>query len=186
MTVPRRFVGAWQRERLEVDGRVVAGTGHALWVEAGGVYVDVRGPGALASNTSFGGRSTWRSPRFTWHHDVDLGPVASGLDSAELALAGDRIIETGVALTAPGVPYVEHWHRLPNHSTVTAVARHEHGLAVRVGDYAAAVCAETRSACLWQCAKGSWPEWIALGSPGALPFPNDTGWRLSRGWTLTI
>ena len=186
MTVPRRFVGAWQREHLEIDGSAVARIGRAVWIEAGGMYVDVRGPGRVASETSFGGRSTWRSPRFTWHHDIDLGPGAAGLDRGELTLDGDRIVERGVGLTADGVPYVEHWRRLPNRTAVTAVARHEHGLAVRVGDYAAAVCTETQSARLWRCAEESWSEWIALGSPGTLPQPSDTGLWLPRGWALTI
>jgi hypothetical protein len=160
--------------------------GPAVWVEAGGTYVDVRGPGTLASNTSFGGRSAWRSSRFTWHHDVDLGPGTTGLDRAELTVEGDRIVETGVGLTGADVPYVEHWRRLPSHTTMTATARHEHGLAVRVGDYAAAVCAESQSARLWRCAEGSWSEWITLGSGDALPRPNDGDLRLPRGWTLIV
>jgi hypothetical protein len=185
MTVPRRFVGAWQRECLEVDGRVVAGIGRAMWVEAGGMYVDVRGPGILASNTSFGGRSSWRSPLFTWHHDVDLGPASAGTDRGELGLEGDRIIERGVGLTAAGVPYVEHWRRMPNQVDVTARARHEHGVAVRAGNYAAAVGAETMSAQLWHRARGAWSELITLGSGAALPVPDDSAWRLPRGWVLT-
>jgi hypothetical protein len=185
MTVPRRFIGAWAREHLEVDGRVVTGTGPAVWVEAGGTYVDVRGPGTIASDTSFGGRSTWRSPMFTWHHDVDLHPVPASLDRGELVVEGDRIVETGVGLTGDGASYEEHWHRLPTNSgVVIAVAHHAHGRAVRVGDFAAVVCAEPASARLWRRTDDSWSEWIALGASTALPIPLDTAWQLPRGWQL--
>ena len=65
MTVPSEFVGAWEREGLDVGGAVVHGVGRALWIESGGTYVDVRAPGTVASGTSFGGRSTWHQPVFT-------------------------------------------------------------------------------------------------------------------------
>jgi hypothetical protein len=189
MTVPRRFVGAWRRERLEVDGRGIARTGSAVWVEAGGTYVDVRGPGGLASNTSFGGRSTWRSPLFTWHHDIDLAPESTKLDRGELTIDGDRIVERGVGLTGDGVPYVEYWRRLPIGDDVKAIARHAQGLAVRVGDYAAALSADPPSACCWQrseCDRGTWSVRIALGPECALPLPVRDGWNLPRGWTVTL
>ena len=62
----------------------MAGIGRALWIEAGGTYVDVRAPGTVASGTSFGGRSTWRAPTFTWHHDLDLHPRPGSVDRGEL------------------------------------------------------------------------------------------------------
>jgi hypothetical protein len=186
MTVPRRFVGAWARERLEVDGRLVAGAGPAVWVEAGGTYVDVRGPGTIASGTSFGGRSSWRAPMFTWHHDVDLGPVPVRPDRGALTVvAADRIVERGVGLTGDGISYVEHWRRVPASDAPAVVAQHEHGRAVRVGDCAAAVCTNPPSARLWRRVGGTWSEWIALGAPDRLPTPRNAGWQLRNGWCLT-
>jgi len=182
VSVPARFVGAWQREYLAVDGCAVVGIGRTIWIEAGGTYVDVRAPGTIASNTSFGGRSGWRPPHFTWHHDIDLDPRPDAIDRAELTVVGDRIVERGFGLTAAAVPYVEHWHRLPTTSRVTSIAAHEYGLAVRVGTYAAALLASPRCACCWEHGGGRWRTVISLGPVAELPEPSAGGWALTRGW----
>ena len=182
MTVPARFVGAWQRQCLEVDGHAVAGIGPAVWIEAGGTYVDVRALGTLASNTGFGGRSTWRAPRFTWHHDVDLDPQPGAVDRATLVPDHDDLIEHGFGLTGAGVPYVEHWHRLPTTTRVTSVVVHDRGLAVRVGDHAGAVLTTPRRACCWTRTGDRWRAVISLGGRAELPDPRDDDWWLPRGW----
>jgi len=182
VSVPARFVGAWQRERLEVAGRAVAGIGRALWIEGGGTYVDVRAQGELASNTSFGGRSAWRAPRFTWHHDIDLDPEPGAVDRATLAQDGDDLVERGVGLTGEGVPYLERWHRLPTTTAATAIAEHTYGLAVRVGDYAGAVLAAPRRACCWARTVQGWRVVVSLGRGAGLPEPRDDGWQLPHGW----
>jgi hypothetical protein len=185
--VPRRFVGAWEREELRVDRRPVPDIGRAVWIEAGGTYVDVRAPGDVASGTSFGGRSTWRSPVFTWHHDLDLHPSPGPVDRGELSGSADRIIERGTGLGGGNAPYEEHWRRLPSASAVIAVVSHEHGLGVRAGDHAALVLATPRpsTACarVWHCTNGRWVETITLGAPRGTPVPHGSGWRPTRGWT---
>ena len=186
-TVPRRFVGAWERQKLRVDGRAVPGIGRAVWIEAGGTYVDVRARGSVASSTSFGGRSAWRSPVFTWHHDLDLHPCPGRVDRGELSCSDDRIIERGTGLEGGDAPYEEHWRRLLSTSSVTAVVTHEHGLAVRAGDHAALVIATPQSsaACAraWQFTNGRWIETITLGTPRGTPVPRGSSWRLTRGWS---
>jgi len=182
MTVPRRFIGAWERERLELDGRRVRGIGRAVWLETGGTYADVRAPGAIASNTAFGGRSAWRAPRFTWHHDVDLDPrPPRAIDRGELVYEGDRIVERGSGL-AGGASYEEHWRRLPTATSTIAIAAHRHGVAVRVGDHAAALMSAPRCARLWQFVDGRWCITVSLGARSLLPTPDKRAWRLPSGW----
>lgn len=189
MTVPRRFVGAWERDELRIAGRAVPGIGRAVWIEAGGTYVDVRAPGTVASGTSFGGRSSWRSPAFTWRHDVDLHPRPGTVDRGVLTLDGDRIVERGTGIDGGAAPYEEQWRRLPaTGGAVTAVAIHPHGLAVRVGNTAALVLAAPApargGARLWEHADGAWVETITVGDPGATARPNGSRWRLTRGWSV--
>ncbi len=187
MTVPRRFVGAWERDELRIAGRAVPGIGRAVWIEAGGTYVDVRAPGTVASGTSFGGRSTWRAPIFTWHHDLDLHPRPGRVDRGELTCLENRIVERGTGIDDNDAPYEEHWRRLPTTDAVTAIAAHENGLAARAGDHAALLLAARRArgpcARAWHYASGRWIEVITLGSPGNTPVPHGPGWRLTQGWT---
>jgi hypothetical protein len=188
VTVPRRFVGAWERESLSIGGVSMPGAGRAVWIEAGGVYVDVRAPGTVASGTSFGGQSSWRSPMFTWRHDVDLHPRPGTVDRGALTLDDDRITERGTGVDGIPAQYEEWWRRLPAVAgRATAVAINAHGLAVRVDDYAALLVASPApagaGARLWEHANGAWVETITLGDPGATPRPHGSGWRLTRGWS---
>jgi allophanate hydrolase len=187
MSVPRRFVGAWEREGLDVDGAAVPGIGRALWIEGGGTYVDVRAPGTVASGTSFGGRSAWRAPVFTWHHDLDLHPRPGNTDRGELTLLDDRIIERGSGIDGGTAAYEERWRRLPAATALAAIATHSTGLAVRVGDHAALVFAppapRAAGARAWQCADGHWTCVISLGPARDLPAPDGAGWSLTRGWS---
>ena len=188
MTVPRRFVGAWERETLHIAGVPIPEIGRAVWIEAGGIYVDVRAPGAVASGTSFGGRCRWRAPTFTWYHDVDLHPRPGTVDRGELTLDDDRIIERGTGIDGRAAPYEERWRRVrASARETTAVAIHEHGLAVRVADRAAVVLVtpalEASCARLWDYTGGAWAEAITLGTPGDTPRPAETGWWLPRGWS---
>ena len=187
MSVPRRFVGAWERAGLEIEGEAVRGAGRAVWIEAGGLYIDVRAPGTVASGTSFGGRSAWRAPRFTWHHDHDLDPHPGRVDRGVLTVAGDHIIEQGVGLHGGAGAYEERWQRVSAADCAPAIANNDRGLAVRVGDYAGLIFAGSgpgsNAARLWQRVSGKWVGMISLGARTETPVPDDSGWRLTRGWT---
>jgi Protein HRI1 len=186
MSVPRRFVGAWERESLAISGDAVPGIGRAWWIESGGTYVDVRAPGTIGRGTSFGGRSAWRAPALTWHHDLDLHPRPGAVDRGTCELLDDRIIERGTGIDGGRAPYEECWRRLPSTDLVIAVATHGHGLAVRVGDHAALIVAgpdaKSHTARAWMRANGTWSETITLGAPGNSPAPSGSGWTLTRGW----
>jgi hypothetical protein len=185
MSVPRRFVGAWERERLDIDGARVSGIGRAVWIQSGAAYVDVRAPGTAASGTSFGGRGSWRAPVFTWHHDFDLHPREGSVDRGELTVLGDRIIERGVGLDGGTATYAEEWRRRPTTQAEVAIARHDTGLAVLVGDHAAWVFApadDAGSARAWEYTNDKWIATITIGSFRGLPEPGDSGWQLTAGW----
>jgi hypothetical protein len=185
MSVPRRFVGAWERERLDIDGARVSGIGRAVWIQSGAAYVDVRAPGTAASGTSFGGRGSWRAPVLTWHHDFDLHPREGSVDRGELTVLGDRIIERGVGLDGGTATYAEEWRRRPTTQAEVAIARHDTGLAVLVGDHAAWVFApadDAGSARAWEYTNDKWIATITIGSFRGLPEPGDSGWQLTAGW----
>lgn len=187
MSVPQRFVGAWEREHLEIDGREALGIGRALWIESGGTYVDVRAPGTIASGTSFGGRSAWRPPHLTWHHDLDAHPVPGAVDRGELTLADDRIIERGTGIDGGTAAYEERWRRLPTTTLGVTIATHEHGIAVRVGDYAGLLLAlpdHSPSARAWRLSGGRWLDLISFGPPADHPEPDASGWRVTTGWRV--
>ena len=184
MTVPRRLTGVWEREHLRIGGRTVREIGRAIWIEAGGRYIDVRAPGRVASGTSFAGRSVWRAPRFTWHHDVDLHPAEGRADRGDLTIEGDALVERGTGLDGSARRYEERWRRLAGPSAPHVVA-HARGVAIRLGNHAAALLAtgdpDTGGACLWERADSGWVPTITLGA-ARLPTPTDAGWRPTRGW----
>ena len=137
MTLPARFVAAWERGELGVDGEPVAG-GRAVWVEAGRAFVDVRGPGGFASDTTFAGTTSWSEPYLTWHRTVDAEPDG-GVDRGRITFVGDDLVEEGEYIAGRVVTYREHWHRLEGGAGTRLAAVTDGGVAVRVGDHAAVV-----------------------------------------------
>ena len=145
MTLPRCFVAAWERMELVVDGAPIAG-GRAVWLEAGDAFVDVRGPGGFASDTTFAGTTSWADPYLTWSHTVDAERQSDdaelhsdAADRGLISFVGDDLIEEGEFTTDRVVTYREHWHRLAGGGGPVVAATTDGGVAVRVGDHAAVV-----------------------------------------------
>ena len=112
MTLPERFVGAWERTGVVVDGAPVPDAGRVVWVEAGTAYVDVRGPGAFASDTTFAGVTTWDEPHLTWAHTIDA-ELDGGVDVGLISYDGEDMIEEGEYEDGRVIRYAERWTRLP-------------------------------------------------------------------------
>ena len=138
MTVPPRFVGAWERRELVVDGEPVADAGRVVWVQADESFVDVRGPGGFASDTAFGGTTTWDEPYLTWSHPFDRAAGAEGVDRGHISFDGDDLIETGAFIAGAQRSYRERWCFLGGGEPVLT-SPFDGGLAVRVGPHAAAI-----------------------------------------------
>jgi hypothetical protein len=138
MSLPERFVGAWERTGVIVDGAPVLDAGRVVWVEAGSAYVDVRGPGAFASNTTFAGVTTWDEPYLTWAHTIDAG-LDAAIDVGLISYDGDDMIEEGEYEDGRVIRYAERWTPLPAGSGPVLAAVTDGGIAVRVGDHASVV-----------------------------------------------
>lgn len=141
--LPDCFIAAWERHELVVDAVERADAGPAIWVQTPTWFVDVRGPGGFASDTSFAGTTAWDAPYLAWAHPIDLGRPAGvvddGADCGHITLADDDLIETGEHIAGVHATYRERWCRLAGARGPVLAAQSEHGLAVRVGDHAAAV-----------------------------------------------
>ena len=136
-----RFYGAWERSALDDRRRAVADAGRAVWVQAGALFVDVRGPGGFASDTCFAGTTKWSEPYLTWTHLIDRAGAEDG--------AGLRATSPSTATTSSktGAFIAGAERRVPRAVDAAAPARarrcsrrrRRDGLSVRVGDHAAAV-----------------------------------------------
>jgi hypothetical protein len=186
---PATLWGAWERGELTCDGRLHAGLGRAVWLQAGRWYVDVRGPGGFASDTCFAGSTKWEAPYLTWAHDIDRMDESGGMDRGHMTFEGDDLIEQGEFIAGMARSYRERWCRLPGPAAPLLAARAHRGLALRVGDHAAAVVDDREStgaftARYW---RRSGPEWelelsIDDGGRACVPEPLDPNLALANGW----
>ncbi len=194
LALPKQFVAAWERTELLVDGETVPGAGHAVWVEAGSAYVDVRGPGGFASATTFAGTTAWEEPYLAWAHAIDAEPGEDeGTDRGLITFDGDDLIEEGEVIAGRTITYRERWYRLPGSQGVVLAATTAGGIAVRVGHHASVVVDRRRTggdiAARYDLWDGSvWVPQIEFGdlSSGAdLPAPLEPDSDLPDGWSWT-
>lgn len=188
--LPSRFLGAWERRDLTVDDEVVADAGRAVWVEAGAAFVDVRGAGGFASDTCFAGATTWCDPHLSWRHTIDRDASAVGDDAdvGYITFDGDTLIEEGAHIAGTAAAYRERWVRLPGSDAPVTSATTEGGLAVRVGDHAAAVLDRRDAGGGFAAAYARfdgerWVTELEVGdSDVELPRPLVQGGVLPTGW----
>lgn len=187
--LPARFLGAWERRELVLGGAPEAGAGRAIWIEAGVAFVDVRGPGTQASDTSFAGTTSWDAPRLTWMHEIDRVLSDQGADVGRVTFDGDDLIEEGDSIAGWHIPYRERWSRLPGGIQPACAASGPGGLAVRVGPHEAAVVdgrAEGGAfAAVYRRFDGArWTTELAIGeSTDDLPRPLEPHAVLPAGWS---
>lgn len=124
--MPRRFVGAWRRTELRLDGAIVGPEDDAevLWLQARRWYADLRipliDPGGPVE--AFAGPARWDDPLFTWEHHLDwLGTFPSDVGTFEAV--GPDLVERGTFVDGDTVVgYEERWVRVGGDSDVV-VAR---------------------------------------------------------------
>jgi hypothetical protein len=192
VTLPARFIGAWERTGVVVDGAPVPDAGRVVWVEAGTAYVDVRGPGAFACDTTFAGLTTWDEPHLTWAHTIDAA-LDSGADVGLISYDGEDLIEDGEYEDGRVIRYSERWTRLPAGGGPVLAATTHGGIAVRVGDHASVVV-DRRStgggiAARYERWDGfAWHPEIEFGDAvdtAGLPGPLAPGAEPPEGWSRT-
>jgi hypothetical protein len=189
--LPPRFLGAWDRRELTVDGASIA-TGRAVWIEAGAAFIDVRGPGGPASDTCFAGTTSWCDPYLTWVHELDAAGGWHGTaDIGRISVVDGDLLEEGALPGDPPRTYSERWRRLPGSDGPVAVAVTDRGIAVRVGDHAATVVDAREvngpiAARYDRWDGGGWRTELWFGDPRAadgLPPPLDPAWPPPPGWS---
>jgi hypothetical protein len=193
MSLPEQFIGAWNRSEAIVDGEVAVDAGRTVWVEAGAVYVDVRGPGGFASDMTFAGTTTWVEPRLTWSHAIDSDLESDGVDVGLISYDGEDLIEEGEYVDGRTITYSERWQRLPGGDGPVLAAVTDGGIAVRVGDHASVVvdARSTGGAIAARYAHWDGTAWqpeIEFGDAAALaqlPAPLEPVPEPPAGWTWT-
>ena len=135
--MPARFVGAWQRAELRLDGAVADPDEDAevLWLQAERWYADLRvplvDPGGPVE--AFAGPARWDDPQFTWEHHLDwLGTYPSDVGTFESD--GAELVERGTFVSGDAViEYEERWVRAgPDTDFVVARGAVGSGMAVLV------------------------------------------------------
>jgi hypothetical protein len=193
MNLPERFIAAWSRSEAVVDGEVVAEPGRVVWVEAGRAYVDIRGPGGFANDTTFAGSTSWAEPRLSWNHAIDADLENDGVDVGLISYDGEDVIEEGEFVADRVIRYMERWQRLPGGDGPVLAARTDGGVAVRVGDHASVVV-DRRSvgggiAARYERWDGTaWKPELELGDEPALaqlPPPLEPDAAPPAGWSWT-
>ena len=137
-----RLRGRWVRTLLTTAGGQRDDTTEVTWLQAGALYVDLRGP-AGAVSAGFAGRLVADGPYAHWLRTIDLQPPSATPDQGHLDADGDLLVETG-----RDGSYVERWRRTsrPTDPVAAVALRHNdfHAVLVRVGDHIGwAVSAET-------------------------------------------
>jgi hypothetical protein len=191
VSLPHQFIAAWNRSEAIVDGEVVTDAGRTVWVEAGPVYVDVRGPGGFASDTTFAGTTSWIEPRLTWSHAIDADLESHGVDVGLISYDGEDMIEEGEYVDGRVIKYSERWQRLPGGDGPVLAAVTDGGIAVRVGDHASVVVDARRAGGAIAARYAHWDgiEWkseIEFGDAAALallPTPLEPGTEPPEGWS---
>jgi hypothetical protein len=175
--LPTVFIGAWERHDLCVDGDIVTDAGRAVWIQTSAEFVDVRGAGGFASNTSFAGTTSWSDPFLTWTHTIDRATDDVHADRGHICFdVDDALIEEGDAIAGRALPYRERWHRLDGTAEPCVVEAKSNSIGVRVGNHAAAVRDARGSgggfgACYWRLVDGVWVTEIAIGDHTRLAPP---------------
>ncbi len=139
--------GAWSRRWVRIAGGPAFETQHAVWLQAGARYADVRVPfHPDAEAVCFSGSSGWDGDRFRWTHRIDLAARSLPADDiADLGWQGDVLLERGTFPAATGaVAYEEAWVRLPGSDGPSGALDTDDSASVRVGDHRITVIDQRR------------------------------------------
>ena len=155
-----------------------------LWLQADGWYADIRIKLDGSGFSSFGGRVTWRRPKLTFHHDLDLG---SGFpeDIGTISLTSFGCIENGEFVNGGEViPFEEKWSCPAGAVSSRVLLRRSRksitGMEIQLGDDCIIILEGT--AARFRRVGHTWrTHYRAQGFP---PCRRPTGVRPLAGWNL--
>ena len=195
MTIAPRFIGAWQRRSIAIDGGAHQASARVLWLQAGDAFADLRipeEPSIEPELDAFAGVTTYDAPALTWHHTLDWNGCFAGHDCGVVEGDDKELIERGEFERA-GVrhAYEEVWQRVdPGGAGVVLTATH--AMVVRVGCHCLAMRDRRRAGGQFdvrhaQIAGVEWDDVVSLGDGAELPrLPVVTPIDWSAGSSVAI
>jgi len=204
VTLAPRFVGAWQRRSIAIDGGAHHGAGRVLWLQAGDAFADLRIPNdPSGTHDAFAGITTYDAPSLVWHHTLDWNGTFAGYDCGVVEGDDDELIERG-EFERDGCrhAYEEIWHRV-DRGALGVVLTATHGMVVRVGCHCLALRDRRRAGGQFdvrhaQIEDNAWRDVVVLGDGAELPrLPvvppekwtadsavviDGTRWRVAERW----
>lgn len=177
MPIAARFVGAWRRRSIAIDGGPPEEPSRAVWLQARDAFADLRLPirpdGVV---DAFAGVTTYDAPALTWHHSLDLHGTFADFDCGVVDCRNDEMIERG-SFEHDGrrLCYEEVWNRV-DRGAVGLVLTAPDAIVVRVGDHAIAMrdgrrthdTFDVRYTCV---CSDRWTDVSVLGDSIDLPCP---------------
>lgn len=134
--LPPRFVGAWQRRSIALDGGEPFESHHVIWLQGPSLHADLRCPlGPGGGFTCFAGTTHWDAPFLRWRHEIELAQAA-GDDVGEVSWDGEDLVEQGTFGTTR---YREVWRRVGPAGAPVAEVRAVSSIVVTVGPHRLAV-----------------------------------------------
>jgi len=203
-TLAPRFVGAWERRSIAIDGGDHCEPARVVWLQGQNAFADLRVPrDPLGTVDAFAGITTYDAPALTWHHSLDWNGTFAEYDCGIVEQDGDELIERGeFDRDGSHHTYEEIWHRVdPGDAGVVLTATH--AVVVRVGCVCLAMRDRRRAGASFDVRHsalrdGAWQDVVVLGDGAELPVlpvavPNDwsageavtldgVSWRVSERW----
>jgi hypothetical protein len=204
MTLEPKFVGAWKRKSIAIDGGAHSEPAHVLWLQARDAFADLRIPiDPRGQHDAFAGITTYEEPALTWHHTLDWNGGFAGYDCGVVECRDEEMIERG-EFERDGCchTYEEIWQRVdPGAFGVVLTATH--AMVVRVGRHCLAMRDRRRVGGEFdvrhaQMAGIEWNDVAVLGDGAELPrvpvvLPGDWTagsevvvdgghWRVAERW----
>jgi len=180
--VPDELIGVWRRECLSLDGGEPYEDSDVIWLQSRMRFAEIRTPVTVGSvdHEAAGGKQNWRSPRLTFHREIDYSrnyPDDVGIFSWE----GETLIEHGnVEVGGKTVAYMERWLRItPQNPAYKVLEQRDYGgtlvaIAVQVEQHLLTIASgDGFSANHFENSGDSWQHQKAVGRAQTTDFARD-------------
>ncbi|MDP9333924.1 MAG: hypothetical protein M3Q30_11555 [Actinomycetota bacterium] len=177
MTLAPRFIGAWQRRSIAIDGGNHHGPASVLWLQAGDAFADLRIPEDPSGEVeAFAGIATYEAPALTRHHTLDWNGCFAGYDCGAIEGNDEGLIKRGeFERGGRRHAYEEIWQRV-DRGDAGLVLTTMHAMVVRVGRHCLALRDRRRAGGKFdvrrvQIAGTQWDDVVSHGDGAELPRP---------------